>query len=255
MIKVNSSNPAFGKKIFDNYSRDTSATEVMTIQGTVNKIAMMLILVVAGAAYTWGKVFAAGDAVSGMAAVRGIMALGGIGGFVVALITVFNKQKAPILAPIYAILEGLFIGGLSAYFEAMMPGLVLRAVVLTFAVLFALLFAYKTRIIKVTEKFRAGVFAATAGIAVAYLMSIVLGMFGINMGFMHGGGTIGLLVSLGIVIVAALNLVLDFDFIEKGSQAGLPKYFEWYGAFGLMVTLIWLYIEILRLLAIFSRRS
>lgn len=251
---MNSSNPALSKKIFQNNAYSATESTVMTVQGTVNKIALMLMLVVASASFTWSKVFA-GDIESGMAAVRGLMALGGIGGFIVALITVFNKKASTITAPIYAILEGLFIGGLSAYFEAMMPGLVLRAVMLTFAVLFALLFAYKSRIINVTQKFRAGVFAATAGIAVAYLFSFILGLFGVNMSFMHGGGTLGLLISIGIVIVAALNLVLDFDFIEKGAEAGLPKYFEWYGAFGLMVTLIWLYIEILRLLAIFANRD
>ncbi len=190
-----------------------------------------------------------------MSSIKLLLIAGGIGGFILALVIVFNKTKAPILAPIYAILQGLFLGGISAFFEAMFPGIVLKAVMLTFAVLFSLLFAYKTKVIKVTQKFRAGVFAATAGIAVAYLASFVLGMFGINMSFMHGGGTIGLLISVGIVIVAALNLVLDFDFIDRGAEARLPKYFEWYGAFGLMVTLIWLYLEILRLLALLANRN
>lgn len=255
MIKIKSSNPTLSKKVLDNYAFDNTDSAVMTIQGTVNKVALMLALVVAGAAYTWSKVFAAVDTASGMSAVGGLIAVGGIGGFIVALITVFNKKRANITAPIYAILEGLFLGGISAYFESRMPGLVMRAVLLTFAVLFSLLFAYKTGIIKVTQKFRAGVIAATMGIAVAYLLSFILGMFGINMSFMHGGGTMGIIISVVIVVVAALNLVLDFDFIEQGSQAGLPKYFEWYGAFGLMVTLIWLYLEILRLLSLLSNRN
>lgn len=252
---MKTSNPTLNKKILQNHTYDSSASGVMTVQGTVNKIGLMLLLVVAAATFTWGKVFNPSEIAEGMASVNIWMLVGGIGGFIVALITIFNKQRAPMLAPIYAILQGLFLGGISAYFEAMISGIVFKAVLLTFAVLFSLLFAYKTKIIKVTDKFRAGVFAATAGIAIAYFASFILGMFGINMSFMHGGGTLGLLISVGIVIVAALNLVLDFDFIEKGAEASLPKYFEWYGAFGLMVTLIWLYLEILRLLAILTGRD
>ena len=166
-----------------------------------------------------------------------------------AIITMFNKKRSAILAPIYAVLEGLFLGAISAYFAASYDGIVMRAVMLTMAVLFTMLFLYKSRIIKVTQKFRAGVIAATVGIAVAYLFSFVLQLFGMNMGFMYGGGIMGIIISLVIVGVAALNLVLDFDFIENGAQSGLPKYFEWYAAFGLMVTLVWLYLEILRLLS------
>lgn len=252
---MKSSNPALNKKILENFAFDASGSGVMTIQGTVNKIALMLLLVIAGASYTWSKVFTTGDVTSGMASIRGIMIFGAIGGTIMAFITVFNKKRAAIFAPIYAVLEGLFLGGISAFFEAIIPGLVLRAVMLTFAVLFGLLFAYKMRLIRVSQKFRAGVIAATMGIAIAYFVSFILGLFGLNMNFMYGGGTLGIIISLVIVVVAALNLVLDFDFIEQGSQSGLPKYFEWYGAFGLMVTLVWLYIEILRLLAIFSNRN
>ena len=252
---MKTSNPTLNQKLIREFAFEKDGSQVMTLQGTINKIAIMLLLVVAGAAYTWSKFFNAGGLEGGAAAVQGWIMLGGIGGFVLALITTFNKKKAAIFAPIYAVFQGLFIGAISAYFEAMFPGLVLRAVMLTFAVLFTLLFAYKSRIIKVTDKFRAGVFAATAGIAVAYLLSFILGLFGLNMNFMYGGGTLGIIISLVIVGVAALNLVLDFDFIEKGSEAGLPNYFEWYGAFGLMVTLIWLYLEILKLLSIFARRD
>lgn len=252
---MRSSNPALSKKIFDNYAYADSGAGVMTLQGTINKIAIMLLLVVAGAAFTWSKFFGAADPQTAAPAMGGWIALGGIGGFVVALITVFNKKAARITAPIYAVLEGLFLGAISAFFESMYPGIVLRAVLLTFAVMFSLLFAYKSGMIKVTQKFRAGVFAATIGIAVAYFASFILGLFGVNMGFMYGGGTFGIIISLVIVAVAALNLVLDFDFIDRGSQSGLPAYFEWYGAFGLMVTLIWLYLEILRLLAILSGRD
>lgn len=245
---MRSSNPTLSKKIFEKYSYDSSATGVMTVQGTVNKIALMLVLVVASATFTWGQVLSGAGG-------QGLMMLGGIGGFVVALITVFNKKRSNVLAPIYAVLEGLFLGGISAFFESMYPGLVMRAIVLTFAVLFAMLFAYKTQMIKVTQKFRTGVIAATMGIAVAYFLSFILRIFGVDTTFMFGGGTMGIVISLVIVAVAALNLVLDFDFIEKGSEAQLPKYFEWYGAFGLMVTLIWLYIEILRLLSYLTGRD
>lgn len=251
---MKTSNPTLNERLIRNFAYQADDTGVMTIQGTINKIAIMLLLVVAGAAFTWSKFFANGIE-SGAAAVQGWMMIGALGGLVMALITIFNKKRAAIFAPVYAVFEGLFIGAISAFFESIYPGLVLRAVMLTFAVLFTLLFAYKSRIIKVTDKFRAGIFAATAGIAVAYLFSFILSLFGVNMGFMYGGGTFGIVISLVIVAVAALNLVLDFDFIEKGSQAGLPGYFEWYGAFGLMVTLIWLYLEILRLLAIVSRRN
>lgn len=255
---MRSSNPTLNEKIFNNVAYQASGSGVMTLQGTINKIGIMLLLAIAGAAFTWSKYFGAVNPdlpQSGASAVTGWMALGGIGGFVMALLTVFNKKNSAIWAPIYAVLEGIFLGAISAFFESMYPGLVLRAVMLTFGVLFALLFAYKTRVIKVTDKFRVGVFAATAGIAVAYFVSFILQLFGMNMSFMFGGGKIAIIISLVIIAVAALNLVLDFDFIERGSASGLPKYFEWYGAFGLMVTLIWLYLEILRLLAMLSRRN
>lgn len=252
---MKSSNPTLNEKLIRDFAFQRTESGTMTIQGTVNKIAIMLLIALAGAAFTWSKFFGATDAASAGATVFGWMIGGGIGGFILALVITFKKEWSGMLVPIYAVLEGLFIGAISAYFESRFPGLVLRAVSLTFAVLFALLFAYKTRIIKVTDKLRAGIFAATMGIAVAYLVSFVLGLFGMNMSFMYGGGTLGIIISLVIVVVAALNLVLDFDFIEKGSQSGLPKYFEWYGAFGLMVTLIWLYLEILRLLSYLSGRD
>jgi uncharacterized YccA/Bax inhibitor family protein len=152
-------------------------------------------------------------------------------------------------APIYALLEGLFLGGISAIFEAQYPGIVIQAVSLTFGTLFCLLLAYRSGIIKVTENFKLGVAAATGGIALIYLATLVLGLFGVRMPFIHESGLIGIGFSLFVVVIAALNLVLDFDFIESGAKSGAPKYMEWYAAFGLMVTLIWLYIEILRLLA------
>ncbi len=247
---MKSSNPALNQKIIRNFSYTSTDTGVMTVQGTVNKVGILFLLTLAGAVYTWNKFLAGGPE-----AVTVWMAIGGIGGFILALITIFNKERANILAPIYAIFEGLFLGAISAFFAATYEGIVMRAVMLTMAVLFTLLFAYKSGMIKVTQKFRAGVVAATVGIAVAYFLSFILSMFGMNTSFMYGGGTMGIIISLVIVGVAALNLVLDFDFIENGAKAGLPKYFEWYGAFGLMVTLIWLYLEILRLLSLLSGRD
>jgi uncharacterized YccA/Bax inhibitor family protein len=157
-------------------------------------------------------------------------------------------------APLYAVLEGLFLGGISALYELKFQGIVIQAVALTFGTLAALLLAYKSRLIKVTENFKLGVVAATGGIALVYLISIGLGFFGIRMPYLHDSGPIGIGISVFIVIVAALNLVLDFDFIEQGAAQGAPKYMEWYAAFGLLVTLIWLYLEILRLLAKVRRR-
>ena len=244
-----SANPALNKKTFSNTGA-TSSEGTMTIQGTVNKVFIMLFLVVIAASYTWKLMDAQNPS-----ALTGYMIGGAIGGFIVAIITVFKKTWAPITAPIYAVLEGLFLGGISAFFEAKYPGIVINAVSLTFGTLFSLLFAYKSGLIKVTENFRLGVVAATGGIAFAYFFSFILGMFGINLGFIHGNGIVSIGISLVVVVVAAMNLVLDFDFIESGAEAGAPKYMEWFGAFGLIVTLVWLYLEFLRLLAKLSSRN
>lgn len=166
-----------------------------------------------------------------------------------ALVTVFKKTWSPVTAPVYALLEGLFIGGFSAMLELQFPGIAMQAAGLTFGTLFCLLLAYKFGMIRVSENFKLGVFAATGGIMLVYLVSMVLGFFGTTIPYIHGSGAIGIGFSLLVVGIAAMNLVLDFDFIETGVQRGAPKYMEWYGAFGLMVTLIWLYIEMLRLLA------
>ena len=170
-------------------------------------------------------------------------------GAIVALVLVFKKTWAPALAPAYAILEGLFLGGISAFYQARFPGIAVQAVALTFGTLFALLGAYQTGLIRPSENFKLGIFAATGGIALVYLVSMVLGFFGIQIPGIFGNGIIGIGFSIVVVIIAALNLVLDFDFIEQGAAVGAPKYLEWYAAFGLMVTLVWLYLEILRLLA------
>lgn len=221
-----------------------TAAEAMTIQGTVNKTFLLLLILLAPALYTWQK-FYAGDA----DAVAGLLVLGIVGGLIAALICVFKKSWAPVLAPLYAVFEGLVLGGISAQFEQKFPGIVIQSVGLTFGVLLALLLAYTSRLIKVTQNFRLGIVAATGGIALFYLVTMVLSFFGIQIPYIHESGWVGIGFSLFVVMIAALNLVLDFDFIESGAAAGAPKYMEWYGAFGLLVTLVWLYLEILRLLA------
>lgn len=222
--------------------------ETMTLQGAVNKTVALLALVVIGAGYTWNLYYNQGPA-----AVQPWMFGGLIGGLVLALITVFKAQWAPKTAPLYAVLEGLALGGISAMFEARFPGIVIQAVGLTFGTLFALLVLYKSRVIRVTENFRLGIFAATGGIALVYLVSVVGRMFGWEMPLIHESGPLGILFSLFVVGVAALNLVLDFDFIERGDGVA-PRYMEWYAAFGLIVTLVWLYLELLRLLAKLKER-
>lgn len=216
--------------------------ESMTIQGTVNKAFLILLVLVAAAYATWGLTF------QGRASAAPLMGVGLIGGLIVGIVTVFKQEWAPVTAPIYGALEGLFLGGVSAFANMMYPGIVPQAVGLTFGTLFCLLIAYKSGLIRATENFKLGVAAATGGIFVVYMVSFVMGMFGASVPFLHSNGLIGIGVSLFIVVIAALNLVLDFDFIEKGAESHAPKHMEWYAAFGLMVTLIWLYLEILRLL-------
>ena len=238
---MRSGNPVLNKETFD----IAPEGERMTIAGTVNKTGILLALVVITAIYTWGRFYSTGDA----STIMPLVWTGAIGGLVFCLITVFKKEWAGVTAPIYALLEGLVVGGLSALFEAAYPGIVVQAVGLTFGTLACLLLAYKSGLIKATENFKLGVVAATGGIALLYLVSMVMSMFGKPIGFIHEGGMFGILFSGFVVVIAALNLVLDFDFIEAGAEQGAPKYMEWYGAFGLTVTLIWLYLEILRLLA------
>jgi uncharacterized YccA/Bax inhibitor family protein len=217
----------------------------MTLGGTVNKTAILLALVLITAIYTWGRFFSTGDP----AAIMPLVWTGAIGGLVMCLVTVFKKEWAGVTAPIYALLQGLLVGGLSAFYESRFPGIVIQAVGLTFGTLACLLMAYKSGLIKATENFKLGVVAATGGIALLYLVSFAMSFFGKPIGFIHEGGLFGILFSGFVVVIAALNLVLDFDFIEAGAEHGAPKYMEWYGAFGLTVTLIWLYLEILRLLS------
>ena len=255
MNLTKSSNPVLKEQVF---TRDYNSTgEVMTVNGTINKTGLMLLLVIAAAMFTWNKFFNAvsTDPQAGFAAVMPWLLIGGIGGFITALVTTFRPKSSGISVPIYAVLEGLFLGGISAFFEAQYGGLVMRAVMLTLAVFAVMLFLYRTGIIKVTRKFMLGVVAATAGIALMYFISFIASMFGAQMNFLYGNSNLSIGISLVVVAVAALNLVLDFSFIETTTQQGAPKYMEWYGAFGLMVTLIWLYLEILRLLSKIASRD
>jgi uncharacterized YccA/Bax inhibitor family protein len=251
---IRSGNPALKESTFLDLgsgavvSRDAGA---MTLNGTVNKTGVLLLLSVLTAAFAWNQIeFTADGPVGGSIYLWG----GLIGGFVLALITTFKKTWAPVTAPMYALVEGLFLGAISAIYNNLYNGIVLQAVMLTMGTLFALLFAYRSGLIKATENFKLGVVAATGGIALVYLATIVLGLFNINIPLIHESGIVGIGFSLFVIVIAALNLVLDFDFIETGVEQGAPKYMEWYGAFGLMVTLVWLYIEFLRLLSKLNSR-
>lgn len=241
---MRTSNPALSEDVF----RTGSATfgESMTVNGAVNKTGILLICSVATAAWTWNRLLNDPSPETVFPAIL----VGGIGGFILALVTIFKKEWSPVTAPMYALLEGLVLGGVSGMLEMRFPGIAIQAVSLTFGTLVVLLLAYRSGVIRVTDNFRLGVVAATGGIALFYLISFVLGLFGVQLfSSVHGSGAIGIGFSVFVVIVASLNLVLDFDLIERGARSGAPKYMEWYGAFALMVTLIWLYFEILRLLS------
>lgn len=246
---IRSGNPVLNDKTFTRHI-DLTGDNRMTLMGTVHKTAALLVLLVLAASYTWSLVMgvnAEGQLVAAPG-IFGYMIGGAIGGLIFALITCFKPTWAPITAPLYAAAQGLFIGAISAFAESRFPGIVLQAVGLTFGTLFALLGAYRSGLIKATENFKLGVCAATGGIMLIYLATFILGMFGVHIPFIHGSGLFGIGFSAFVVVIAALNLVLDFDFIENGADHGAPKYMEWVGAFGLMVTLVWLYIEILHLL-------
>lgn len=244
------SNPTLNGRVFQS-GHEVVFGETMTVNGVINKTGFLLLLVTLGAIWPWTLAFEN----PGNPLVSVLMIVGLIGGLVMALATVFKKEWAPVTAPAYALLEGLALGGISAIFEQRYPGIALQAVALTFAVLGVMLFAYRTGIVKVTEKFKLGVVAATGAIFIVYLAGFVLSFFGIQMGFLYGNSLLSIGVSGVIVVVAALNLVLDFDLIETGVRQGAPRFMEWYAGFALMVTLVWLYLEMLRLLSkINSRR-
>lgn len=251
------SNPIFGKS-FERNIGTTYVEEQMTVKGTMNKTGLILLFVLASAYFTWQKfydVYTPENPLAAVSALKMYMLIGGIGGFITAIIASFSPRKAGFFTPIYAIFEGMFLGGLSAMFEAQYPGLVIRAVAITFAVFLGMLLIYRQQIIKVTGTFRKGMIAAIFGIMLVYLVGWIAGMFGANIGFLNGNGTFGLIFSLIVTGISAFSLLLDFDFIEQGARAGAPKYMEWYSVFGLLVSLVWLYINILRLLSIFSSRD
>ena len=253
---MRSGNPALKEDTFLDLHSGTVVgrnAQAMSLNGTVNKTGLLLLLAVLTAAFSWHASF---DATGQLLPAATLYLYGGlIGGLILALITIFKQQWAPVTAPLYALVEGLFLGTVSAMYEARFDGIVLQAVILTFGTLAALLMAYRSGLIKATENFKLGVVAATGGIALVYLATIVLGFFDINIPYIHESGLIGIGFSLFVVVIAALNLVLDFDFIESGVDAGAPKYMEWYAAFGLMVTLVWLYLEFLRLLSKLQSRD
>ncbi|HTP78970.1 MAG TPA: Bax inhibitor-1/YccA family protein [Bacteroidota bacterium] len=242
---MRTANPALNAKTFEGFDAVADAEGRMTLQGTVNKTAIMLLLLLAAACYTWSLFFES----SNIRPVVPWLLVGLVGGGILGFVTVFKKTWAPVLAPAYAVCQGLVLGAISSVMELQYPGIVIQAVALTFGTLFCLLIAYSSGLIKPSENFRLGVASATGAIALIYIVDIGLRLFGIPIPFIHDSGLIGIAFSLFVVAVAALNLVLDFDFIENGAAEGAPRYMEWYGAFGLMVTLIWLYLEILRLLA------
>ena len=239
---MRTANPALNAKTFERFDSFADDTR-MTLMGTVHKSGLLLLILMVPAIWTWGQAN-----IGGPRAVVPWLGLGIFGGLIVAFATTFKPTWAPITAPIYAALEGLLLGGISALVEMRFPGIVIQAVALTFGIFFCLLMAYRSGLIQATENFKLGVVAATGGIFMIYMASWILSFFGTSIPFIHESGLLGILFSLGVVVIASLNLVLDFDFIEHGVEQGAPKYMEWYAAFGLLVTLVWLYIEILHLL-------
>jgi uncharacterized YccA/Bax inhibitor family protein len=255
MSLFKSGNPALSEKRFRDTILDDVVTHnnAMTVKGTLQKFGFLLIMVLGTSFYSW-KEFAEGGNV------MPLVLTGAIGGLVVAIVLAFKKEWSPFLAPAYALLEGLFVGAISATYNSVFaetaPNIIMSAVGLTLGTAVAMYLLYSFKIIRATEKFKSIIITATAGIAIFYLIVWVMRMFGFNnMTFLHEGSLIGIGFSLFVVAIAALNLILDFDMIEQGSELGAPKYMEWYGAFGLMVTIVWLYLEILRLLSKLNSRD
>lgn len=247
---MRSGNPVFSDAMLqDIRETSTPSANVMTVQGTATKTLILLGMCVGTACFTWSMVW---NAVTGQAPMSNIYPWimgGAIGGLVMGLATSFMPRWASVTAPLYALAEGLFLGGISAILEVQYPGIALQGISATFGTLCTLMLAYQTGVIRATERFKAGVVAATGGIMLLYLVGFVLSFFGMSIPYINEPNWFGIGFSLVVVVIAALNLVLDFDFIESSAAMGAPKSMEWYGAFGLMVTLVWLYLEILRLLA------
>ncbi len=249
MAWMKSSNPTLNDKSFQGIAIDGTAR--MTLDGTVNKTGILLVCAMATAFLTWRSFLSTGEP----GAASGFLVLGLIGGLIFAMVTIFKREWSPVTAPAYALCEGLVLGGISAIFEVRYPGIAMQAVALTFGTFGTLLVVYRTGIIRVTDKFRLGVVAATGAVALFYLLQMILGFFHLQFTSVYGGGIIGIGFSLIVVGIAAMNLILDFDLIERGVAYGAPKYMEWYSAFSLLVTLVWLYMEILRLLSKFRSRN
>lgn len=250
MALLKSGNPVLSEKSFSDQLIELQG-ERMTVRGTLNKFGLLFVMMLAGASFTWSLFYQGANVMP--------WAIGAaIGGFVLALVMTFKKEWSPYLALGYALLEGLFLGAISAVFNAAFaakyPGLVMQAVLLTLGTAAAMFLLYQFRIIQATPTFKKVIIIATAGIFVFYLVSLVLRLFGVQMPYLHDSSAIGIGISLFIVAIAALNLILDFDRIEQGAAMGAPKYFEWFSAFGLLVTLVWLYMEMLRLLSKLARR-
>jgi uncharacterized YccA/Bax inhibitor family protein len=236
------SNPALNESTFK--GQVAVGGEAMTLQGTVNRTGVLLLCVVVTAAWTWGMAHSEAPQ-----AVLPWMLGGLVGGLVFALVTIFKKEWSPITAPTYALCEGLVLGGISALLERGYPGIAIQGMGLTFAVTAVMLVLYTSGVVRATPKFTVGVVAATGGIFLVYMVDLILGIFGRHVPLLNSSGPLGIGISVVIVIIAALNLILNFDFVETGVHAQAPKYMEWYGAFGIMVTLVWMYLEILRLLS------
>lgn len=239
-----SSNPVMNEKILQQSTGTmVHGGQTMTVSGAVNKTLFLTAILLFTTVFSYVNP-------------NPILMWGGaIGGFIVVMISVFKPQYSNITAPIYAGLEGLFVGGISAMYAAMYNGIIFQAVTVTMAILFVMLFLYKSGIIKVTKSFRTGVIMATGAVFLVYLVSMVLGMFGINVPFLHEGGMMGIGISVVIIGIASMNLLLDFDNFEKGEEYGAPAYMEWFYAMGLLVTLVWLYLEVLRLISMLSGRD
>ncbi|MBT3442400.1 MAG: Bax inhibitor-1/YccA family protein [Flavobacteriaceae bacterium] len=248
-LSFRSGNPALSSKTFENTSQRKKGAllrdDVMTIKGTVDKTAISLLLLLMAGYFSFSE------------EMFFLIPIGGIGGFIIALVTIFKKTWSPITVPLYAIFEGLLLGGISFMYSQLYEGIVFNAIMLTVSILLSLLFAYRSGVIKATENFKLGVFAATGGIFLVYIFSLIASFFGSGFSIMDPSNSslMSIGFSLFVVVIASLNLVIDFDFIEEGAEKGAPKYMEWYGAFGLLVTLVWLYLEILRLLAKLNSRK
>ncbi len=245
---MKSSNPAFGRNTFEGSAIHVGYGSSMTVSGTVNKAGILLLCVMATATWSWSQFFGARES-GDMSSIGGLAMVGFLGGFVMAMVTIFKQSWSPVTAPIYALFEGLGLGALSAVLELRYPGIAIEAVALTFGTCLCMLAAYRAGLVRPTEKFRTGIIAATGGIALLYFATFILSFFNVQIPGIYGSGPVGIIFSLVVCGVAALNLILDFDSIEQGAMRGAPKYMEWYSAFGLMLTLVWLYLEIIRLLS------